>query len=89
VSLDIQWIKGKTSPILKEVDRRAKAAARHPTNIDRGFRGGKVGRSKTLHRGNCYRVRFNSDPKRPFIENIVEKVIIAESDVDAEHNSRP
>lgn len=38
---------GKSAPILKEVDRRAKAAAKQPTNVDRGFRGGKVSRSKT------------------------------------------
>lgn len=46
-STEIQWVKGKSAPILKEVDRRAKAAARRPTNVDRGFRGGKVARSKT------------------------------------------
>src|SRR5438105_1785951 len=37
-STDLQWSKGKTSPILKEVDRLAKAAAKQPTKIDRGFR---------------------------------------------------
>ena len=46
-STEIQWVKGKSAPILKEVDRRAKAAANQPTNVDRGFRGGKVARSKT------------------------------------------
>jgi ribonuclease HI len=50
VPTEIQWTKGKTSEILKEVDRRAKAAAKQPTEIDRGFRGGKVARSKTLTR---------------------------------------
>jgi ribonuclease HI len=43
---EIQWVKGKSAPILKEVDRRAKAAAQNPTNVDHGFRGGKVARSK-------------------------------------------
>jgi ribonuclease HI len=46
VALDIQWSKGKTSAILKEVDRRAKAAAHRVLEPDRGFRGGKVARSK-------------------------------------------
>jgi ribonuclease HI len=50
VPLELQWSKGKTSPILKEVDRRAKAAAQAPTEVDRGFRGGKVARSKTKSR---------------------------------------
>ena len=43
---EIIWKKGKMSSILKEVDRLAKAAAAHPWELDRGFRGGKVGRSK-------------------------------------------
>jgi len=47
---EIQWSKGKTSAILNEVDRRAKAAANRPTEIDRGFRGGKVARSKSKSR---------------------------------------
>ncbi len=47
VAHEIQWSKGKTSPILKEVDRRAKDAAKCPTETDWGFRGGKVGRSKS------------------------------------------
>lgn len=134
VSLDIQWSKGKTSAILKDVDRRAKAAATRPIGIDRGFRPGKVARSKAktkrastlfpahgqevliniyrkrlpgkvedkiyfdlfseplqdftakhhaytsaaianeLHRSHCYKVRFNSDPKHPFIEAILTEV---------------
>jgi len=132
----IQWSKGKTSPILKEVDRRAKDAAKSPTEVDWGFRGGKVARSKAkikrastlfpahgqevviniyrkrlpgktedkiyfdlfseeqkefsakyhafttaeiamdLHRGNCYRVRFNNDAKHPVIETILGHVVI-------------
>lgn len=134
VAHEIQWSKGKTSSILKEVDRRAKAAAKSPTETDWGFRAGKVGRSKAkskrastlfpaqgqevviniyrkrlpgktedkiyfdlfseadkeftakyhafttaviamdLHRGNCYRVHFNNDPKHPVIESILGHV---------------
>jgi hypothetical protein len=43
---DIIWRKGKKSPILKAVDRAAKDAGKAPTEPDRGFRQGKVGRSK-------------------------------------------
>jgi|ERR1700688_1892919 len=46
VRTEVVWRKGKTTPILKEVDRYAKRAANQPWNIDRGFRGGKVARSK-------------------------------------------
>lgn len=47
VRTEIVWRKGKTTPILKEVDRQAKRAADQPWNIDRGFREGKIGRSKS------------------------------------------
>lgn len=137
VRTDIVWQPGKTSPVLKEVDRSAKAAAAQPWETDHGFRSGKVGRSKLggkaasslfpavgqeavihiyrsgvtgrdayhvrfdlyseqekrfvakhlayvslelsaeLHRHHCCRVRFNSDPKHPVIEEIVEEVTLA------------
>ncbi len=48
VRTDIIWRKGKKSPILKSVDKSAKAAGRAPTKRDRGFRTGKIGRSKLL-----------------------------------------
>jgi ribonuclease HI len=46
VRTDIVWQKGKQSPVLKEVDSSAKAASAQPWEIDRGFRSGKVGKSK-------------------------------------------
>jgi ribonuclease HI len=46
VRTDIIWRKGKKSPILKSVDRAAKDAGKSPTKADRGFRSGKLGRSK-------------------------------------------
>jgi ribonuclease HI len=46
VRTDITWREGKKSPILKSVDKSAKAAGKAPTQRDRGFRTGKVGRSK-------------------------------------------
>jgi ribonuclease HI len=120
VRSDILWRKGKKSLILKSVDRAAKEAGKSPSKPDRGFRTGKIGRSKVkggasslypaagqekviyiyksalirktnhkvyfnifdrtaqtfagkytayvslgisaeLHRGNCYRVRFNEN----------------------------
>jgi ribonuclease HI len=48
VRMDIIWRKGKKSPILKNVDKSAKAAGRAPTKRDRGFRSGKIGRSKLI-----------------------------------------
>jgi ribonuclease HI len=47
IRVDIVWRKGKKSPILRQVDKAAKNAADKPWVKDRGFRAGKVGRSKT------------------------------------------
>lgn len=46
VRTELLRMRGKTSPILKSVDKAAKAAAAQPWDVDRGFKGGKVGRSK-------------------------------------------
>jgi ribonuclease HI len=46
VRTHIIWRKGKRSPILKSVDKTAKAAGKSPTKQDRSFRAGKIGRSK-------------------------------------------
>lgn len=42
----LEWMKGKTSSILKAVDRSAKVASSQPWSSDRGFRGGKVAASR-------------------------------------------
>lgn len=46
VRIDLKLIAGKSTPITKSVDRDAKAASTLPTETDRGFRSGKIGRSK-------------------------------------------
>jgi ribonuclease HI len=46
IRTDIIWRKGKKSQILKSVDRAAKEAGKSPSKPDRGFRTGKIGRSK-------------------------------------------
>src|SRR5690242_566200 len=46
VRVDIIWQKGKTTPVLKDVDRAAKRISKEPTKHDRGYRSGKIGRSK-------------------------------------------
>lgn len=43
---EIVWKKGKRTPLLKSVDRAAKEAGKSPSKEDRGFRTGKVARSK-------------------------------------------
>jgi len=53
VRTDIVWEKGKKSPTLKMVDRAAKAAGKTPQSFGRGFRGGKVARSKVTGGASC------------------------------------
>lgn len=47
VRTDIEWCKGKKSVITKAADKAAKQAAKQPSEVDRGFRPGKVGRTRT------------------------------------------
>jgi ribonuclease HI len=46
IRVEVKLIAGKSTPITKMVDREAKAAAALPTEVDRGFRSGKIGRAK-------------------------------------------
>ncbi|HVS73982.1 MAG TPA: RNase H family protein [Candidatus Acidoferrales bacterium] len=46
VRVEMKLIQGKSTPMAKAVDRDARAASLLPTKIDRGFRAGKIGRSK-------------------------------------------
>jgi ribonuclease HI len=50
VRVEMKLIEGKSTPITKTVDREAKAASLMPSRADRGFRAGKVGRSKNNNR---------------------------------------
>lgn len=44
--VSFEWTAGKKSPILKQIDRAAKAAAKHGgTDVDRGYRSGQIARS--------------------------------------------
>lgn len=45
--VDIGWEKGKTSEVLKAVDKSAKRGSANPTHKDFGFSGGKVSPSKS------------------------------------------
>jgi hypothetical protein len=50
--VDITWNRGKSSPILKMVDRLAKNAAKSPIKSkDTGYHSGKVSRHRTGERG--------------------------------------
>lgn len=46
VRVDVEWTKGKKSPILRAVDKSAKEAAKSAVRKDRGFNQGKIGRSR-------------------------------------------
>jgi ribonuclease HI len=46
VRVELKLIEGKSTPMSKAVDRDAKAASLLPSEVDRGFQSGKIGRSK-------------------------------------------
>ena len=41
-----RWMLHESSPITKQIDKDAKTAGLSPANVDRGFKSGKVGRSR-------------------------------------------
>jgi ribonuclease HI len=47
---DVRWIKGKSAPIVRAVDRLAKEAARGPLHIDHGYSGGTFARRMSTER---------------------------------------
>lgn len=47
VRVDLAWIRGKSTPVTREVDRAAKRAAKRPTDSDVGYVPGSVARRKT------------------------------------------
>lgn len=51
VHIEVKLIPRRSNDAAKEVDRRAKAAGKRPTEIDRGFPKGKIGRPKNKSRG--------------------------------------
>jgi ribonuclease HI len=51
VRTEVKRMLGKTSPILKAVDKSAKTAAAQPWSLDRGFKPGRIARSKAQMRG--------------------------------------
>ena len=58
VRTDIEWTLGKRAPILKAVDKSAKSAAKQPTETDRGYQSGKVGRTKNKVSGSRHSFRL-------------------------------
>lgn len=52
IRTEIEWFKGKSTPLVKEVDKRAKNSAKNlPIFIDVGYRSGRVARTKSMERG--------------------------------------
>jgi ribonuclease HI len=72
VRTEIIWKKGKKSPTLKMVDRAAKDAGKTPRRFDRGFRLGKVARSKVA-RGSAsmYRATGGTETIRIYRSGII------------------
>jgi ribonuclease HI len=74
IRTDIIWKKGKKSPTLKLVDRAAKDAGKAPRSFDRGFRGGKVARSKVAGgSSSLYNARGSDETIRVYRSGIIRK----------------
>ena len=74
VRTDIVWKKGKKSSTLKMVDRAAKDAGKLPQSVDRGFRGGKVARSKVVGgSASLYVARSRDEIIRIYRSGIIRK----------------
>lgn len=52
VRTEIQWFKGKSTPLVKEVDKRAKKSAKEfVLLVDTGYRSGRVAKTKSAEKG--------------------------------------
>jgi ribonuclease HI len=68
--VDFEWQAGKTSPILKAVDKAAKAAAKQGgMDSDVGFRSGKVSRSKVKGSATRFPAQAQTAVIRPYRKN--------------------
>ena len=74
IRTEIIWKKGKKSPTLKMVDRAAKDAGKTPRKFDRGFRLGKVARSKVAKgSASMYVARGGTETIRIYRSGIIGK----------------
>jgi ribonuclease HI len=69
IRVDFIWQRGKSSPILKDVDKLAKAAATKAMEVDHGFRGGKVSRSNVKGSAKIFPAAGQSTVIRPYRKN--------------------
>jgi ribonuclease HI len=68
--VDFEWQAGKTSPILKSVDKAAKVAAkRGGIEQDRGFKSGKVSRSMVRGSAEIFPAKGQTAIIRPYRKN--------------------
>jgi ribonuclease HI len=72
---EIKWIKGKSAPILRAVDKLAKEAAHGPLDIDYGYSGGTVARRKSVGPPPCCPTvsRGRADGSDPRLSNRKEE----------------
>jgi ribonuclease HI len=74
ITVHIEWTAGKKSPILKRVDKAAKAAAdRGGTDVDRGYRPGTVARSMVAGPAARFAARGQSIAIRPYRKSLMTR----------------
>ena len=74
IPVHFEWTLGKKSPILKSIDKAAKAAAGHPgTDTDRGYRPGSVARSMVKGAAGRFPAEGQTDAIRPYRKTLAVK----------------
>ena len=81
--MHFEWTLGKKSPVLKRVDKAAKAAAtRGGPDIDRGYKPGAIARSMVKGAATRFPAKGQSAVIRPYRKNLLgdgeEKIRVAE-----------
>jgi len=72
ITVHFEWTQGKTSPVLKRVDKAAKAAAtRGGPDVDRGYKPGTIARSMVLGAAIRFPARGQSIVIRPYRKNLL------------------
>jgi hypothetical protein len=72
ITVHFEWTLGKKSPVLKRVDKAAKAAAtRGGPDVDRGYKPGAIARSMVQGTATRFPARGQSAVIRPYRKNLL------------------
>jgi hypothetical protein len=90
IAVHFEWTLGKKSPILKRVDKAAKAGAtRGGPDIDRGYKPGTIARSMVKSSASRFPAKGQAVVIRPYRKNLIgpvrRKFVLTSSQKDRRH----